>query len=505
MSDKTGAVMVVGGGISGVQTALDLAESGFQVYLIEKTPSIGGVMSQLDKTFPTNDCSMCILSPKLVEASRHPLINLMTLSEVTEVGGEAPNFKVKVRHNPRYVSMDKCVGCGICAEKCPVKVPNEYDASLVNRKAIHIPFAQAVPLKYSIDASKCLKLTKGRCGLCEKNCPAGAINYEDKAVDETLDVGAIVLAPGFSVFDARLKKEYGYGEYANVVTSLEFERFLSATGPYGGHVVRPSDQKAPKKVAFLQCVGSRDEKVGNTYCSSVCCMYAMKQAIIAGEHTAGLKPVIFFMDIRAVGKEFEDYRARAEKEYGIEMHRSSRVANVLEDPVTKNLTLRYSDSSGNVAEEEFDLVVLSLGLEPPKNSETIGKVFGVNLNKFGFAGTNVYSPLTSSRPGVFVTGAFAAPKDIPTSVAEASGAAAKAGAYISNRRGHLAEEKKAEIDCRRTRAPYRCLRLRLRYQHQGDRELYRQWSTTSRPCRTWSMQRRTSTPAPPIPRSISRT
>jgi|ADurb_Met_01_Slu_FD_contig_121_6026_length_6386_multi_6_in_0_out_0_4 heterodisulfide reductase subunit A len=445
MSEKTGAVMVVGGGISGVQTALDLAESGFKVYLIEKTPSIGGVMSQLDKTFPTNDCSMCILSPKLVEAARHPMINLMTMSEVVDVSGEAPDFKVKVRHNPRYVDMDKCVGCGICAEKCPVKVPNEYDANLVERKAIYIPYAQAVPLKYSIDASKCLKLTKGRCGLCEKNCPSGAVNYEDKAVEETLDVGAIILAPGFSAFDARLKKEYGYGEYPNVVTSLEFERFLSATGPYGGHVVRPSDQKTPKKVAFLQCVGSRDEKVGNTYCSSVCCMYAMKQAIIAGEHTAGLEPHIFFMDIRAVGKEFEDYRNRAEKEYGIKMHRSSRVASIHEDPVTKNLFLRYS-ADGNVVEEEFDLVVLSLGLEPPKSAGALSKIFNVNLNKFGFAGTNVYSPLTTSRPGIFVTGAFAAPKDIPTSVAEASGAAAKAGAYISNKRGHMEEVKKDEID-----------------------------------------------------------
>jgi len=444
MSETRGAVVVVGGGISGVQTSLDLAESGFQVYLIEKTPSIGGVMSQLDKTFPTNDCSMCILSPKLVEAARHPLINLMTMSEVVDVSGEAPNFKVTIRHNPRFVDMDKCVGCGICAEKCPVKVPNEYDASLVNRKAIYIPFAQAVPLKYAIDSSKCLKLTKGRCGLCEKNCPAGAINYEDKPVDETIDVGAIILAPGFSVFDARLKKEYGYGDYPNVITSLEFERFLSATGPYGGHVVRPSDQKTPKKIAFLQCVGSRDEKVGNTYCSSVCCMYAMKQAIIAGEHTAGLVPSIFFMDIRAVGKEFEDYRARAEKEYGIKMHRATRVASVSQDPVTKNLTLRY-ESGGDIVEEEFDMVVLSVGLEPTKGADKIGKIFGVNLNKYGFAGTNVYSPLTSSRPGVFVTGAFAAPKDIPTSVAEASGAAAKAGAYISNKRAFPEEEKREEI------------------------------------------------------------
>ena len=445
MSDKMGAVMVVGGGISGVQTALDLAESGFQVHLVEKKPSIGGVMSQLDKTFPTNDCSMCILSPKLVEAARHPLINLMTLSEVTQVSGEAPNFQVTVRHNPRYVDMSKCVGCGICAEKCPVKVPNEYDANLVNRKAIHIPFAQAVPLKYSIDASKCLKLTKGRCGLCEKNCPAGAINYEDKAVDEVLNVGAIILAPGFDVFDARLKKEYGYGEYQNVVNSLEFERFLSATGPYGGHVVRPSDQKTPKKVAFLQCVGSRDEKAGNTYCSSVCCMYAMKQAIIAGEHTAGLEPTIFFMDIRAFGKEFEDYRARAEKEYGIKMHRATRVASVQEDPETKNLVLRYA-KNGEVAEEEFDMVVLSVGLEPPQSAESLAKTFGINLNPYGFAGTNIYSPLSASKPGVFVTGAFAAPKDIPTSVAEASGAAAKAGAFIAEKRGQIEESKVEEID-----------------------------------------------------------
>ncbi|HPP44882.1 MAG TPA: FAD-dependent oxidoreductase, partial [Methanomassiliicoccaceae archaeon] len=271
-----------------------------------------------------------------------------------------------------------------------------------------------------------------------------AVNYEDKPVEEVLDVGAIILAPGFDVFDARLKKEYGYGEYKNVVTSLEFERFLSATGPYGGHVLRPSDQQTPKKVAFLQCVGSRDTRT-NEYCSSVCCMYAMKQAIIAGEHTAGLKPTIFFMDIRAFGKEFEDYRARAEKEYGIEMHRATRVASIQEDPVTKNLLLRYT-SNGEVKEEEFDLVVLSVGLEPPKGASALSEIFNVDLNRFGFAGTNVFSPLSTSKPGIFVTGAFASPKDIPTSVAEASGAAAKAGAFIAEKRGTVKELDIEEID-----------------------------------------------------------
>jgi heterodisulfide reductase subunit A len=444
MMDKIGSVMVVGGGITGVQTALDLADSGFKVYLVEQKPSLGGVMSQLDKTFPTNDCSMCILSPKLVEAARNPMITMMTLSEVIGIEGAAPNFEVMVKRNPRYVREDRCVGCGLCAEKCPSKTANEFDLGMVQRKAIYVPYAQAVPMKYSIDAEKCLFLTKGRCGNCKKVCPADAIDYEMKEVIEKVHVGAIVLAPGYEVFDAKLKKEYGYGEFKNVLTSLEFERVLSATGPYQGHVVRPSDQRTPVKVAFLSCVGSRDEKVGNNYCSSVCCMYGLKQAIIAGEHTAGLKPSMFFMDVRAFGKEFEDYRARAENEYGIKIHRGTRVASVEEDPETKNLLVRYSNGAESNA-EEFDMVVLSVGFEPPASAHQLSKALDFKLNSYGFAETSVFKPLETSRDGIYVTGAFSAPKDIPQSVAEASGAASKAGGQVFQNRVHYEKAEVPEI------------------------------------------------------------
>ncbi len=445
MEDQVGSVMVVGGGIAGVQCALDLAESGFKVVLVEKEPAVGGKMAQLDKTFPTNDCSMCILSPKLVEVGRNPMIKLMTLSEVVKVEGEAPDFEVTIRRDPRYVDEEKCVGCGLCAEKCPSKVPSGFDLGLSRRKAIHLAYPQAVPLKYSIDAKNCLYLTKNRCGNCKKVCPAGAVDFEQEQVLERVHVGAIVLAPGYEIFDARLKKEYGYGESRNVITSLELERILSATGPSQGHVVRPSDQAPPQKMAFLQCVGSRDDKVGKPYCSSVCCMHALKQAILAQEHTPGLKTTIFFMDIRAVGKEFEDYRARAEKEHGIRICRGVRAASVEEDPGTKKLTVRYSSGDG-VFSEEYDLVVLSVGLEPPADAVSLSEAFGIKLNRYGFADTMVHDPLSTSRRGVFVTGAFSAPKDIPTSVAEASGAASKAGSMVFQKRAHHQAPEVKEID-----------------------------------------------------------
>ena len=442
MTEKIGAVMVVGGGISGVQTALDLADSGFKVYLLEKNASIGGTMAQLDKTFPTNDCSMCIMAPKLVAVGRHQNVDLITSAEIEDIKGGPGNFTVKVKRNTLRVNEEKCTGCGQCAIKCPVETYDEYNQGMKKRKAIFVAYPQAVPLVFCIDKKTCIG-----CGICAEECIAKAVEYELKDQVIELQVGSIILCPGFEEFDARLKKEYGYGECKNVVTSIEFERMLSATGPYFGTVMRPSDGEIPRKVAFIQCVGSRDEKVGNPYCSSVCCMYAIKEAIIAGEHTEGLKPSIFFMDVRAFGKEFEDYRERAEKEYGVKMYRGSRVASVEEDPETKNLFLRYSIGD-ETNTEEFDLVVLSVGMRPAADGEKLSKKLGFKLNKYGFCETDVFSPLSTSRPGIFVSGSFSSPKDIPTTVAEASGAVAKAAALISEVRNTRVTEKEfvPEID-----------------------------------------------------------
>jgi heterodisulfide reductase subunit A len=315
IKNPVGAVIVVGGGIGGIQASLDLAESGFRVYLVDKFPSIGGTMAQLDKTFPTNDCSMCILAPKMIDCSRHPNITLYSYSEIKEVSGNVGNFKVRILAHPRYVNAEKCTGCAICIERCPVvKVPNEFDVGIGLRKAIYFPFPQAVPKVATIDEKNCLFLTKNVCRICEKFCQAKAINFEQKPIEHEVDVGAIILAPGVETFDAKLKGEYGYGRYANVITSLEFERMLSASGPFMGHVQRLSDGVAPKKIAFIQCVGSRDVNCGNDYCSAVCCMYATKEAVIAKEHMNDIDPTIFYLDMRAYGKDFDKYVERAKKE-----------------------------------------------------------------------------------------------------------------------------------------------------------------------------------------------
>ncbi|MEM3577009.1 MAG: CoB--CoM heterodisulfide reductase iron-sulfur subunit A family protein [Candidatus Bathyarchaeia archaeon] len=434
-NQKVGAVLVVGGGVAGIQASLDLADSGFKVYLIDEGASIGGVMAQLDKTFPTNDCSMCILSPKLVATGRHPNITILTNTEILGVEGEAGNFEVKLRKRARYIIEDKCNGCGLCAQKCPIEAIDIYNEGLSNRSAIYVDYPQAVPLKYKIDREKCIG-----CGTCYEICKAKAVAYDQQDSEAVLKVGAIILAPGFETFDARLKSEYGYGRYANVVTSIEFERILSASGPYGGVVLRPSDGEIPKKIAFIQCVGSRDAQLGNNYCSAACCMYGMKEAVIAKEHTpTKLDATIFFMDLRAYGKEFDAYYNRAKEEWGIRFVRS-RVAGVSEDPLTGNLIVHYVENE-TPKTEEFDMVVLSIGMQPPKSVEKLAEALGIELNKYKFCKTNTFTPLETSRSGVFVCGAFSAPKDIPESVAQASGAAAKAMSIIANERGKLVTVK----------------------------------------------------------------
>ncbi len=427
----TKSALVIGGGIAGIQASLDLADRDIHVYLVEKDPTIGGKMSRLDKTFPTNDCSACILSPKMADCIGHPNITTLTYHEVLKVDGEAGNYKVTVKKKARYVNPSECTGCGDCIVKCPSKgIPDQFEFGLVTRKAIYIPHAQAVPRVAIIDADNCRMIQSGKCGVCQKQCGKGAIHYDDKDEEIVLEVGSIVSAVGFQVWDAKIATEYGYGRYQNVVTALEYERMMCASGPDHGHIKVPSTGEAPKKIAFIQCCGSRSEKKGwKKYCSSVCCMYATKQAMITKEH-GDVQEDIFFMDIRSYGKEFEAYIHRAENEYKINMHRSSRGAGVEEDPKTKQLIVSYTDAENNRCDDAYDLVVLSIGLNPPDGAKEFADVLGIELNEYGFCKTSVYHPLETTRKGIFVTGAFASPKDIPTSVAEACGASAKAGAYI---------------------------------------------------------------------------
>lgn len=431
-----GAVMVVGGGIGGIQASLDLANSGFRVYLVEESPAIGGRMAQLDKTFPTNDCSMCILSPKLVECGRHPNIELLTYAELLEVQGEPGNMKAKVLKHARYVDESLCTGCGTCQEKCPQKGSSEFDQGLGKRKAIYVPYAQAIPNIPVIDRDICIYFRKGKCRACEKLCPTKAIDFSQEDKELQIEVGSVILAPGYELLNPDLREEYGYGQYENVITSLEFERILSASGPYQGEIMRPGDKSHPKKIAWIQCVGSRDTSCGKEYCSSVCCMYATKEAIIAKEHDPGIKPTIFYMDIRAYGKGFDRYYERARDDYGVRYIRC-QISKVVEKPKSKNLLIAYIDEGGKLVEEEFDMVVLSLGITPSKTSRKLARNLGIELNPHGFCQVDSLSPMRTSRPGIYVSGAFQAPKDIPETVSQASGAAALASEIIFKARGSL--------------------------------------------------------------------
>ena len=436
---KIGAVTIVGGGIGGIQSALDMANSGFKVYLVEEQPTVGGVMAQLDKTFPTNDCSSCMMGPKLVELANHRNIEILAYSELVDLTGEAGHFQVTIKKKARAVDAEKCVGCGICAAKCPVKVSDPFNSGLSERTAIYIPFPQAVPLVYTIDKEHCRYFIKGKCRICEKLCKSKAIKFDQEDEIVRLDTGAVIFAAGYKPFDARLKPEYGYGLWPNVITSLEYERILSAAGPFQGHIQRVSDGKKPQRMAWIQCVGSRDSSINRDYCSSVCCMYATKQAMITKEHEHDIETTIFYIDMRAHGKGFDRFFERARDESGVRYVRSM-ISRVVPVPETNTLRLTYSDADNQIREEEFDMVVLSVGLCEHPSTAKLAKSLGVELNSYGFCASDKLDLVATSRPGIYVCGAAQGPKDIPDTVQQGSSAAASATALLAEARGSLISE-----------------------------------------------------------------
>ena len=414
--------LVIGGGVAGIQSALDLADMGFKTYMVERNPTIGGRMGQLDKTFPTLDCSMCILAPKMVDTSKHENIELITYAEVKEVDGYIGNFTVKVEKKPRYVKEDDCTGCGQCQEVCPIEIPNYYDEGVGMVKAAYIPFPQAVPLCATIDKNYCID-----CGLCETVCGPDAIDRDMEPEEIELHVGTIIAATGYDPYDPTEKYEYGYGRYTNVITAMEIERMINASGPTGGHVQKPSDGKEPKRVAFIHCVGSRDEQIGKSYCSRVCCMYSMKNAQLCIDHEPDTEVTCYYMDIRSFGKGFEEFYKTSQEKYGIEFIRG-RPAEILEnDDLT--LTVRAEDTLlGKVTEYTYDLVVLSVGLEPPKGSNELRQTLGLSRTTDGFymEAHPKLRPVDTLTDGVYIAGVAQGPKDIPDSVAQGSAAASRA-------------------------------------------------------------------------------
>ena len=427
-SPVTKRALVIGGGIAGIQTALDIADAGFEVDIVEKKPTIGGKMTQIDKTFPTLDCAACILTPKMVDAAQNEKIHIYAYSEVEAVKGFVGNFHVTIRKKARYVNEDVCTGCGLCTEKCPQKkVPNEFNLGLDNRRAIYIPFAQAVPKVATIDPNYCTMLKTGKCGVCSKVCTAGAIDYKQQ--DELLEreYGAIVAATGFDPISLDKFDEFAYSKSPDVVSSLEFERLMNAAGPTGGTLLRPSDGTHPKTIVFVQCVGSRCDggEKGKPYCSKICCMYTAKHAMLCREKYPDTDVYVFYIDVRTPGKNFDEFYRRAVEEYGVH-YVKGMVGKVV--PEGGKLKVQASDLIGNrQLHIDADMVVLAAAIEPDKSARPLATMLTASMdtNDFFTEAHPKLRPVESPTAGVFLSGACQGPKDIPETVAQAGAAASK--------------------------------------------------------------------------------
>lgn len=434
----TKRALVIGGGIAGIQTALDIADAGFEVDIVEQKPTIGGKMAQLDKTFPTLDCAACILTPKMVDAAQNEKIRIFTYSEVTEVHGFVGNFDVTIKKKARYVNENICTGCGACTEKCPMrKVPNEFNLGMDNRSAIYIPFAQAIPKVATIDPEHCMMLKSGKCGLCSKVCTAGAIDYKAKDEFITEKYGAIVAATGFNPISLEKFDEFAYSQSKDVVTSLEFERLMNAAGPTKGMLLRPSDGKHPKTIVFVQCVGSRCAACadkGKEYCSKVCCMYTAKHAMLTRDKYPDTDVYVFYIDVRTPGKNFDEFYRRAVEEYGVH-YIKGMVGKV--SPEGDKLKVQASDLiAGKQLHIDADMVVLAAAMEPDKSARQLATMLTASMdtNDFFTEAHPKLRPVESPTAGVFLSGACQGPKDIPETVAQAGAAASKVIGLLSKNR-----------------------------------------------------------------------
>ncbi len=439
-----GAVMVVGGGIGGMRAALDLADAGLKVYLVEREPGLGGRVAQLGYMFPTHDCVLCrgtsdhgygctrpAISPAFIETNRHPNIHTMTMTEILGASGQAGDFTIDLRHHPRYVNAERCTNCGLCAAVCPRRLPSEIQESLVTRNVIHKSAPRALPNAYYVDKDNaCLD-----CRRCEEVCPTRAVDLDEETWDEAVHVSAVILALGYRLSDAQALEEYGLGRYPNVVHSMQYERYVSRSGPTEGMVLRPSDNQPPKRVAWLQCVGSRD--LDHPYCSSICCMYATKEAVLTKQRLGGdVHCQVFMMDERAFNKEFNAYFHQSTEVFGVEYTRC-RISGIREDSQTNDLLIHYVDAAGELRAERFNMVILSVGVLPPSGAQELSKMLGFDLNSYGFCETDSFNPLETSQPGIYVCGAFSTPKEIAETILDAAGAAGDVMRLFNDQLGHL--------------------------------------------------------------------